>query len=106
MAVPRDFEHWYLGEHGRLFAALLVLSGDHDLAEEAADEALSRALQHWDRVSAMDSPGGWTYAVAVNVVRRVARRRALERRLLRRLVPAQIAPAPAGEVWDLSLIHI
>jgi DNA-directed RNA polymerase specialized sigma24 family protein len=99
--VPGDFGHWYAGEHARLFASLLVLSGDRELAAEATDEALSRALQHWDRVCKMGSPEGWTYQVAVNVVRRVARRRTLERRLLWRLVPRQVAVAPAGEVWDV-----
>jgi DNA-directed RNA polymerase specialized sigma24 family protein len=97
----RGFEHWYGGEHRRLFASLLVLCGDVDLAAEATDEALSRALQHWDRVREMDSPEGWAYRVAVNVVRRVSRRRALERRLLRRLAPHPVTPAPGGEVWDL-----
>ena len=100
-AGARDFETWYIGEHARLFASLLVLSGDRELAEDATDEALSRALQHWDRVSEMGSPGGWVYRVAVNRVRRVARRQALERRLLRRLVPRSDVPAPGGEVWDL-----
>ena len=97
----RDFERWYVGEHARLFGSLLVLSGDREIAAEATDEALSRALQHWDRVGLMDSPGGWTYQVAVNVVRRLTRRRALERRLLRRLGPRAAEPAPGGEVWDL-----
>jgi RNA polymerase sigma factor (sigma-70 family) len=96
-----DFAHWYAGEHARLFASLLVLSGDRELAAEATDEAMSRALQHWDRVGTMASPAGWTYRVAVNVFRRVARRRTLEQRLLRRLVPRQAAAAPAGEVWDV-----
>lgn len=101
MVAARDFEHWYVGEHARLFASLLVLSGDRELAAEATDEALSRALQHWERVREMDSPGGWTYQVALNVVRRTARRRTLERRVLRRLSSHADAPAPAGEVWDV-----
>jgi RNA polymerase sigma-70 factor (ECF subfamily) len=96
-----DFAQWYAGQHARLFTSLLVLSGDRELAAEATDEALSRALQHWDRVYKMGSPEAWTYQVAVNVVRRVARRRTLERRLLRRLAPSQVAAAPAGEVWDV-----
>ena len=101
MDVSAQFGRWYVGEHTRLFASLLVLSGDRELAAEATDEALSRALQHWDRVCRMGSPEGWTYQVAVNVVRRVARRRSLERRLLRRLSPLPDAAAPAGEVWDV-----
>lgn len=97
----RDFERWYGNAHARLFASLLVISGDRDLAADATDEALSRALQHWDRVGVMDSPEGWTYRVGVNVVRRTARRRSLERRLLRRVDAPRFAPAPSGEVWDL-----
>jgi RNA polymerase sigma-70 factor (ECF subfamily) len=49
----------------------------------------------------MSSPEGWVYRVAVNVVRRSARRRSLEGRLLRRLRVDEAIPAPAGEVWDL-----
>lgn len=103
MGLSRDFERWYAGEHARLFASLLVLSGDRDIAAEATDEALSRALQHWDRVCDMDSPEGWTYRVAVNVVRRLGRRRALERRAVQRLgsQPKPASIAPDGEVWDL-----
>jgi RNA polymerase sigma factor (sigma-70 family) len=99
--VSDDFGRWYAGEHARLFASLLVLSGDRDLAAEATDEALSRALQHWDRVCRMGSPEGWAYQVGVNVVRRVVRRRAHERRLLRHLAPRPAEAAPAGEVWDV-----
>jgi RNA polymerase sigma factor (sigma-70 family) len=96
-----DFGRWYAGEHARLFASLLILSGNQELAAEATDEAFSRALQHWDRVRRMHSPGGWTYRVAVNVFQRDARRRSHERRLLRRAAPRPVVDAPAGEVWDV-----
>jgi RNA polymerase sigma factor (sigma-70 family) len=101
VAASRDFEVWYPAAHARLFASLLVLCGDRDLAAEAVDEASARALQHWDRVREMDSPEGWVYRVAVNVMRRVARRRAIEQRVRWRLASRQVMPAPAGEVWDL-----
>ncbi len=59
-----------------------------------------RALGAWRRVSGMESPDGWTYRVAINVVRRRARRAALERRLLARSDrPPASVPAPAGEAW-------
>ena len=103
MSAGRDFESWYAGEHARLYTALLILTGDRDVAADATDEALSRALQHWPRVGGMDSPEGWTYRVAVNVIRRRGRRRAMEQRVLHRFAAssAQFAPAPAGEIWDL-----
>jgi len=101
VSSPLEFERWYAGEHSRLYASMLVLAGDPDLAADVTDEALSRALVHWGRVGEMDSPEGWTYRVAVNVLRRSGRRRTLERRLLGRLVSHQVMAAPAGEVWDL-----
>jgi DNA-directed RNA polymerase specialized sigma24 family protein len=82
-----DFGAWYQKEHPRLFASLLVLAASPDVAADATDEAFARALTHWERVSEMDSPEGWTYRVAVNVWKRVARR--------------QVVAAPAGEVWDV-----
>lgn len=97
------FETWYRAEHPRVLAALAVVARDPDLAQEAAAEAFARALQQWDRVGAMGSPGGWTYRVALNGLRRRARRAAFERRLLPRLAPpATIAvPAYAVEVWQV-----
>jgi DNA-directed RNA polymerase specialized sigma24 family protein len=94
------FEPWYRAEHPRVLAALSVVARDPDLAQEVAAEAFARALQRWDRVGAMESPGGWTYRVALNVLRRRARRAALERRLLPRLAPPTLTvPAYAVEVW-------
>jgi len=101
VAASRDFENWYADLHPHLFASVLVLCGNRDIAQDATDEALARALQHWPRVRAMASPEGWVYRVAVNVMRRSARRRAFESRLLRRLRTDDVTPAPSGEVWDL-----
>jgi RNA polymerase sigma factor (sigma-70 family) len=96
------FESWYRAEHPRVLAALSVVARDPDVAQEAAAEAFARALQRWERVGAMDSPGGWTYRVALNVLRRRARRAAFERRLLHRLAPspAIAVPAYAVDVWQ------
>ena len=76
------FAEWYGPFRPRLVAALMVLSADWDAAQDAADEAMVRSLEHWERVQMMNSPEGWAYRVAVNVLRRRMRRRALERRLL------------------------
>jgi RNA polymerase sigma-70 factor (ECF subfamily) len=40
------------------------------LAEEAAQEAFTRAYTRWERVRSMERPAGWTYVVAVRVARR------------------------------------
>lgn len=97
----RDFEGWYLANHARLVAGLLLVSGDLDLTREAVDEACTRAFTRWEQVRRMDSPSGWTFRVALNALRRHQRRAAMERRLLARRPPTAVVPAPAGEAWDI-----
>jgi RNA polymerase sigma factor (sigma-70 family) len=102
-AAPHPgFEDFYQSEHARLVTSLLLVTGDPDAARDATDEAFVRALGAWRRVSAMSSPAGWTYRVALNVARRRARRAGLERRLLARQPrPPAVVAAPAGEAWAL-----
>lgn len=95
-----DFSVWYREEHRRLVASMLLVTGDIHVAREAVDEAFARAYVHWPRVSHMASPRGWTYRVALNVVRRRWRRAELERRLLARQPLPPEVPAPAGEAWE------
>ncbi len=85
MSVSGSFEAWYRDEHRQVLASCVALCGDLDVAREATDEAFSRALGRWERVSAMTSPGAWVCTVALNCVRRSFRRR--RRELLRRLPP-------------------
>jgi DNA-directed RNA polymerase specialized sigma24 family protein len=95
-----DFEVWYRREHPRLVTLLTAATGDAGLASEAADEALARAFERWRRVSQMDSPNGWTYRVAFNIVQRRGRQRTRERKALLRLRPDDV-PGPTGELWLL-----
>jgi RNA polymerase sigma factor (sigma-70 family) len=89
------FAEWYREHYRRVFASVLVISGDRSAVGDAVDEAFARALERWPRVSAMGSPVGWTFTVARNQLRRNARRRARERELA-------TAPAPEPEV-DIAL---
>lgn len=103
MGEPADFEDWYRIHHPRLLAAMVVLSGDIDVAADVAAEAFARTLERWERVAAMANPAGWTYQVGVNLLRRRWRRRVLEGRALRRAapVPPMIADVSAErvDVW-------
>ena len=101
MSLGASFEPWYRDTYRQLVTSMLAVSGDHEIAAEAADEAFSRAWRHWDQVRGMASPEGWTYRVALNVLRSQARRRRVEERLLPRLVRRSEVSAPAGEVWEL-----
>jgi RNA polymerase sigma-70 factor (ECF subfamily) len=101
MAGWADFESWYRKAHPRLLWSLTFVCGDSHIGREITDEAFVRALDRWDRVKEMQSPDGWTYRVALNLLRRRQRRAALERTLLaRQAVPPSI-PAPAIELWDI-----
>jgi DNA-directed RNA polymerase specialized sigma24 family protein len=100
-ATGQDFGEWYSANHGRLVAGLLVISGRLELSRDAVDEACVRAYTRWERVSVMESPTGWVYRVALNVLRRQTRRAALEQRLLRRHRVPFLVDGPAGEAWEL-----
>src|SRR4051794_24286586 len=96
------FASWYRNEHPRLLAAMTIVTNDLHTAQDVTAEAFARALGAWNRVSTMESPTGWTYRVALNVVRRRARRAALEQRALRRMPPPAegLPPERAIELWD------
>lgn len=96
------FEAWYGAEHPKVLATLIVVSGSVELAREATDEAFSRALARWHRLQQMESPGGWLYTVALNLVRRQAKRSAAERRALdRTALPPQVLNERTGELWTV-----
>jgi RNA polymerase sigma factor (sigma-70 family) len=77
--VPADgveaFDGFCAWAYPQLVAALDHIVADAAVAEELAQEALIRAFQRWDRVSAMRSPLGWTVHVGTNLARSVLRRR-------------------------------
>jgi len=97
-----DFDAWYGEHHRALVASMRVLCHDDAVAEDIAAEAFVRALERWPRVQEMESPVGWLHRVALNLVRRRARRAALHDRLLARTAPivTNVDP-PAGEAWLL-----
>ncbi len=91
MEPPSDFEQWYLGLHPRLHTSIRIASGSDDEADEVVAEAFARASSRWSRVRQMSNPDGWTYTVALNLLRRRGRRRTRERELA---VVAGTGPAP------------
>lgn len=98
-----DFERWYRDEHPRVVTALALAGGDIETAREATDEAFVRAYERWQKVHAMQSPGGWLYRVALNELKRRLRRQTLERELLRRERPQVIAEVPP--IADPNMWH-
>jgi len=64
-----DFEAFYRAEFPGLVRAMFLLVPDVDEAQELAQEAMVRVYERWDRVSAMESPGGYLFRVATNLNR-------------------------------------
>ena len=55
--APLDFDEFHGLEHQRITRALAVTFGDTELAREAVDEAMTRALQRWATVCRLERPG-------------------------------------------------
>ena len=69
------FEEFYREQRAPIGRALALTLRDTQLASEAVDEAMARAYQRWNRVQALDNPGGWVYRVGLNWSRSILRRR-------------------------------
>jgi RNA polymerase sigma factor (sigma-70 family) len=69
--------------YGRIVATLIRVTGDWDLAEDCAQEAMAAALQRWPADGTPANPGGWLMTVARNRAIDVLRRAAVEQRKLR-----------------------
>lgn len=93
MEWESEFSAFCIAEHPRLVGALSLYCGDRALAEELAQDALSRACRDWKKVRRMGAPGAWTHRVAINLANSYFRRAAVEIRAKRRL---QAAPLPSG----------
>jgi len=69
------FQELYEREFARVCGAVFLLSGDRQLAQDAAQEGFARALVRWRRLRSHPAPGAWVTTTALNVARRQLRRR-------------------------------
>jgi len=69
------FEAFYAEWREPLRRAVALATGDVMAAGEGVDEAMTRALARWDRISSYDMPEGWVYRVALNWSRGLFRKR-------------------------------
>lgn len=67
-AVPplADFGEFYEANISSLIGSLNATLMDSQLAQDAAQEAMARAYQRWNKVGKYDKPAGWCYRVGLN----------------------------------------
>ena len=75
--VREIVESIYRAESRRVFATLIRLLGDFDIAEEALHDAFRAALEQWPRDGVPDNPRAWLVSAgrfkAIDAIRRGAR---------------------------------
>jgi len=97
----RQFEEFFHDEYGRVFASLRIAFRDHELAEDAAEEAFARAWARWRRVRAMEHPRAWVARVAFNFALRERRKVNRDLQLSSPVLRQESVPshAPAIDTW-------
>jgi len=97
-AVRTRIDEIYRSESRRVFATLVRLVRDFDLAEEALHEAFAAAVERWPREGVPDNPRAWLVSAgrfrAVDAIRRGGRFDELQPELAGRV--AEVAAANAA----------
>ena len=100
--MPDPVEEIYRKDSRRVFATLVRLLGDFDLAEEALHEAFRAALEQWPKEGVPDNPRAWLVSAgrfkAIDNLRRQARFDALDDEHAEQLA----AEEPAREVDEIE----
>jgi RNA polymerase sigma-70 factor, ECF subfamily len=103
--LSASFEDFFEIEHGALFGALVLITGDRHDAEDIMQEAFLRVWERWHLVQSLANPTGYLYRTAMNSFR-MRRRRALvaSRHAIRRLrVTKELDEAEARHEVDRGL---
>ncbi len=85
----KQIEELYLSDSRKVFATLVRLLGDFDLAEEAMHEAFASAMEQWPKHGTPENPVAWLVSTgrfkAVDMLRRRVRLNNLQPEIARRL---------------------
>src|SRR6202165_2874215 len=100
-----EIERVFRQEYGRAVAVLVRVFGDIDMAEEAVQDAFTRAVQRWPSSGLPPSPAGWIITTArnraIDRLRREASR--ADRHAQAALLHAGDEPMEEGPVRDERL---
>lgn len=91
-------------EGARVLATLVRVTGDLELAQDAVQDAVVRALERWPQDGVPDNPRAWLLVTArnraVDLIRREARRPGKQAEAMTLLDPADHEPESAQSVRD------
>jgi RNA polymerase sigma-70 factor, ECF subfamily len=109
VAEPAALRGVYAATYGRLVGQLYLVTGDLSDAEDAVQEALTRAAARWARLRDYDVPEAWVRRVAMNLASdgfRRARRRLAVAEALRALPLAQRKVVVLHHLLDLPVERV
>jgi len=100
--MTADFSTFYAAERNPLVRGLSLTLGDDVLANEAVDEAFTRALHRWHVVGTFDEPQAWVYRTAKNWATSRFRRRSRDRKFAPKIATPEssIDPTPDPQLAD------
>jgi RNA polymerase sigma-70 factor, ECF subfamily len=103
--VSESMEAFLRIERGRVLASMIRFVGDIGLAEDAVQDAVVVALEHWPKTGMPRNPGAWLTVTARNRaldrIRRESKRSATEQ--IAQLLSEIDTPLPAGAIRDDQL---
>ena len=97
MDVSPDVADLFHALYPRLVVLLYATCGDQADAEDATQEAFTKALRHQRRFLSLDNPEAWLRTVALNHLRNGWRHRDVVRRFRERVPGPQAAFAPGPD---------
>jgi RNA polymerase sigma factor (sigma-70 family) len=102
--APADLTAFCNAEWPKLVGALSLYTGDADLAEELAQEAIAKACSNWRKVRRMDAPAAWLHVVARNLAHSHFRRTKAGARARRRAPDPVVAVESADDAIALRAL--
>ncbi len=101
MRDAHGFDEFYRGTRVRLVTYLYTAGGDLAEAQDAAQEAYTRAWQHWAKLSVSENPEAWVRTVGWRVLSHRWRSITNRRRAYQRHGPVDAFPAPGDDTVTL-----
>jgi RNA polymerase sigma-70 factor (sigma-E family) len=75
------FRAYFERQHASLSRLAYLMTGEADVADDLAADALTEVWRHWDRVQAAADPAAYGHGIVLNLARQWIRRRSRERLL-------------------------